>query len=135
MIIVTLTQHPIKAMFRGTGNLGAAFKRGFGEWVDGMISGSRNMIGIGVATGAAGIIVGTMSLTGAHQVVGEFVEFLSGGSLIVMLILVAVMSLILGMGLPTTANYIVVSSLMAPVILTLGAAKPTGGVSSARMPK
>jgi hypothetical protein len=53
--------------------------------------------------------------------VGEFVEFLSGGNLIVMLILVAVMSLVLGMGLPTTANYIVVSSLMAPVILTLGA--------------
>ena len=80
------------------------------------------MIGIGVATGAAGIIIGTISLTGAHQVVGEFVEFLSGGSLIMMLILVALMSLILGMGLPTTANYIVVSSLMAPVILTLGAA-------------
>jgi TRAP transporter 4TM/12TM fusion protein len=122
MIVVTLTQHPLKAIMRGTGNLGAAFSRGVGEWVDGMISGSRNMIGIGVATGAAGIIVGTISLTGAHQVVGEFVEFLSGGSLIIMLLLVAVMSLILGMGLPTTANYIVVSSLMAPVILTLGAA-------------
>lgn len=122
MIVVALTQHPIKSIFRGTGQLGPAFKRGFDEWVDGMISGSRNMIGIGVATGAAGIIVGTISLTGAHQVVGEFVEFLSGGSLILMLILVAVMSLILGMGLPTTANYIVVSSLMAPVILTLGAA-------------
>ena len=53
--------------------------------------------------------------------IGEFVEFLSGGSLILMLILVALMSLILGMGLPTTANYIVVSSLMAPVIITLGA--------------
>jgi hypothetical protein len=79
------------------------------------------MISIAVATGAAGIIVGTISLTGAHQVIGEFVEFLSGGSLIFMLLLVAVMSLILGMGLPTTANYIVVSSLMAPVIITLGA--------------
>ena len=122
MITVALTQHPIKSIMRGNGDLGSAFRRGVGEWVDGMISGSRNMIGIGVATGAAGIIVGTISLTGAHQVVGEFVEFLSGGSLIVMLILVAVMSLILGMGLPTTANYIVVSSLMAPVILTLGAA-------------
>ena len=122
MIVVALTQHPLKAIFRGSGQLATAFKRGVSEWVDGMISGSRNMIGIGVATGAAGIIVGTISLTGAHQVVGEFVEFLSGGSLILMLILVAVMSLILGMGLPTTANYIVVSSLMAPVILTLGAA-------------
>ncbi|HUV20387.1 MAG TPA: TRAP transporter permease [Gammaproteobacteria bacterium] len=121
MIIVILTQDPLKAYFRKTGNYAAAFKVGFGHWVEGMIAGSRNMISIAVATGAAGIIVGTISLTGAHQVVGEFVEFLSGGSLIFMLILVALMSLILGMGLPTTANYIVVSSLMAPVILTLGA--------------
>jgi TRAP transporter 4TM/12TM fusion protein len=121
MIFVTLTQHPLKAMFRGSGHIGAALKRGIDQCVEGMIAGSRNMIGIGVATGAAGIIVGTISLTGAHQVVGEFVEFLSGGVLIVMLLLVAVMSLILGMGLPTTANYIVVSSLMAPVIVALGA--------------
>jgi TRAP transporter 4TM/12TM fusion protein len=121
MIIVILTQDPIKAYFRGTGNYAAAFRVGVGHWIEGMIAGSRNMISIAVATGAAGIIVGTISLTGAHQVVGEFVEFLSGGSLIFMLILVALMSLILGMGLPTTANYIVVSSLMAPVILTLGA--------------
>ena len=122
MVIVSLTQHPIKAFFRGSGNYRAAFETGKAAWIDGMIAGSRNMISISVATGAAGIIVGTISLTGAHQVVGEFVEFLSGGYLIVMLLLVAVMSLILGMGLPTTANYIVVSSLMAPVIITLGAA-------------
>ena len=87
-----------------------------------MIAGSRNMIGIGVATAAAGVIIGTISLTGAHQVIGEFVEYLSGGSLMLMLFLVAVMSLILGMGLPTTANYIVVSSLMAPVIVSLAEA-------------
>ncbi|MEM7195966.1 MAG: TRAP transporter permease [Pseudomonadota bacterium] len=122
MIIVTFTQDAIKSFFRGSGNYGAAFRKGYRDWVDGMMAGSRNMISIAVATGAAGIIVGTISLTGAHQVVGEFVEFLSGGHLIVMLLLVAIMSLILGMGLPTTANYIVVSSLMAPVIITLGAA-------------
>ena len=121
MITVSLTQHPLKALFRKTGNIAAEFRHGYDQWVQGMIAGSRNMISIGVATGAAGIIVGTISLTGAHQVVGEFVEFLSGGHLLVMLILVAVMSLILGMGLPTTANYIVVSSLMAPVIVALGA--------------
>ena len=121
MIAVTLTQHPLKAMMRGSGDLGGAFRRGWGEWIEGMVSGSRNMVPIAVATGAAGIIIGTISLTGAHQVIGEFVEFLSGGNLIVMLLLVAVMSLILGMGLPTTANYIVVSSLMAPVILALAA--------------
>lgn len=121
MVTVALTQHPLKAFFRGSGDFARVFRQGVDEWVEGMIAGSRNMIGIGVATGAAGIIVGTIALTGAHQVVGEFVEFLAGGQLLVMLLLVAVMSLILGMGLPTTANYIVVSSLMAPVIVALGA--------------
>ncbi len=121
MITVALTQHPIKAVMRGEGDLVSAWRRGWREWLEGMVSGSRNMIGISVATGAAGIIVGTISLTGAHQIVGELVEFLSGGNLMIMLLLVAVMSLILGMGLPTTANYIVVSSLMAPVILALAA--------------
>ena len=112
MITVALTQHPLKVIMRGSGDFSAACRRGVSDWLDGMIAGSRNMIGISVATGAAGIIVGTISLTGAHQVVGELVEFLSGGHLMIMLVLVAVMSLILGMGLPTTANYIVVSSLI-----------------------
>ena len=86
-----------------------------------MIAGSRNMISIGIATAAAGVIVGSISLTGVHGIVGQFVEFLSGGNLLIMLILVALMSLILGMGLPTTANYLVVAGLMAPVIVALGA--------------
>ena len=121
MIFVALTQHPLKALFRGGQGMKGSFRRGFLEWMEGMISGSRNMISIGIATAAAGVIVGSISLTGAHAVVGEFVELLSGGNLLVMLVLVAIMSLILGMGLPTTANYLVVSSLMAPVIVALGA--------------
>ncbi len=121
MIFVAVTQHSLKAFFRGEGEFGAKLKQGFNQCVDGMISGSRNMISIGIATAAAGIIVGSISLTGAHAMVGQLVEFLSGGSLLLMLILVAIMSLILGMGLPTTANYLVVSSLMAPVIVALGA--------------
>ncbi len=121
MSLLALTHHPIKALFRGTGNLGAEFMVGAREWTEGMISGSRNMISIGIATGAAGIIIGTVSLTGAHQVIGALVETMAGGSLMFMLLLVAVMSLILGMGLPTTANYIIVSSLMAPIIVTVGA--------------
>lgn len=121
MIFIALTQRPIKAMFRGSGHFIGEAAQGVKDTINGVVAGARNMIGIGVATGAAGIIVGTISLTGAHQVVGELVEFLSGGSLLVMLVLVAVMSLLLGMGLPTTANYIVVSSLMAPVVVSLGA--------------
>ncbi|NNF77137.1 MAG: TRAP transporter permease, partial [Rhizobiales bacterium] len=121
MSIVAVTHRPIKAIMRGESDVMGGFKLGVSEWINGMIAGSRNMISIGIATGAAGVIIGSISLTGAHQVIGEFVEFLSGGNLLFMLMLVAVMSLILGMGLPTTANYIVVSSLMAPVIVALGA--------------
>ncbi|MDQ2090228.1 TRAP transporter permease [Marimonas arenosa] len=119
MIFVMLTQHPLKAMFRGEGL--SDWARGWREFLDGMISGSRNMIGIAVATGTAGIIVGTVSLTGAHQVIGEFIEVISGGNLLLMLIFVALFSLVLGMGLPTTATYIVITSLMAPVIIAVGA--------------
>ncbi|UYV36517.1 TRAP transporter permease [Rhodobacteraceae bacterium D3-12] len=120
MIIIALTHRPLKAFFRG-GNVGGEGSAGWQDFVAGLILGARNMIGIGVATGAAGIIVGTISLTGAHQVIGQVIEILSGGNLIILLLLVAVLSLILGMGLPTTANYIVVSSLMAPVIVSVGA--------------
>mgnify|MGYP001032363726 CR=1 FL=1 len=119
MIFVMLTQHPLKAMLRGEGL--SDWVRGWKEFLDGMIAGSRNMIGIAVATGTAGIIVGTVSLTGAHQVIGELIETISGGSLLLMLIFVALFSLVLGMGLPTTATYIVITSLMAPVIIEVGA--------------
>ena len=120
MATVLVTQHPLKAWFRGEGQWSERFQQGMQDLWRGLANGAENMIGIGVATGVAGVIIGTVSLTGAHQVIGEFVEMLSGGSLILMLLLVAVMSLLLGMGLPTTANYIVVSSLMAPVIVSLG---------------
>ena len=121
IIFVMLTQKPIQALFRGAGGLGAATRSGAMDLIDGLAAGARNMIGIGVATAAAGIIVGTVSLTGIGLVMTEIVELLSGGNLMLMLFLVAVISLILGMGLPTTANYIVVSTLMAPVVVELGA--------------
>ncbi|MCK0142861.1 TRAP transporter permease [Aliiroseovarius sp. F20344] len=118
---ILLTQKSLKAMFRGEGDPVGRLREGVGDLVEGMIDGSRNMIGIGLATATAGIIVGTVSLTGIGQVMADFVEFLSGGNLILMLVFVAILSLILGMGLPTTANYIVVSSLMVSVVVELGA--------------
>ncbi|HET6397918.1 MAG TPA: TRAP transporter permease, partial [Pseudoxanthomonas sp.] len=121
MIFVLLTQRPLRAALRREGGLGGAFRQGAADLVDGLATGARNMIGIGVATAAAGIIVGTVSLTGIGLVMTELVEALSGGNLMLMLVLVAVISLVLGMGLPTTANYIVVSTLMAPVVVELGA--------------
>ncbi len=122
LIFILLTQKPLKAFFRKSGNYMAEIKSGFMDLIEGMIAGSRNMIGIGIATATAGIIVGTVTLTGVGQVMAELVEFVSGGNLILMLVFVGILSLILGMGLPTTANYIVVSSLMAGVVVELGAA-------------
>lgn len=121
MVFVAVTHRSLKAMFRGESAFVNQTIAGFKDFVAGLESGARNMIGIGVATGAAGIIVGTISLTGAHQIIGQVIEVISGGNLIILLVLVAILSLILGMGLPTTANYIVVSSLMAPVIVSVGA--------------
>jgi hypothetical protein len=120
MFVILLTQHPIKAMFRGQNDFANQAKIGFLELIQGLIDGARNMIGIGLATATAGVIVGTVSLTGVGQVMADLVEFLSGGNLIAMLVLVGILSLILGMGLPTTANYIVVSTLMVGVVQELG---------------
>ncbi len=121
MMFIVVTQRPILALLRRHGGVAAAARRGVDELFHGLVAGARNMIGIGVATAAAGIVVGTVTLTGIGLVMTEFVEFISGGNVMLMLIFTAAISLILGMGLPTTANYIVVSTLMAPVIVTLGA--------------
>lgn len=120
LVFIITTQRPAKAFFRKSGNLEASIKQGFVELFDGLVTGARNMIPIGIATAAAGIIVGVVSLTGVGQVLTEVVEILSGGSVILILLYTAVISLILGMGLPTTANYIVVASLMVKVIQDLG---------------
>lgn len=121
MLLILLTQNVLKALFRKNGGLGAEIVRGISEISEGLVTGARNMIGLAAAMGIAGIIVGAVTLTGVGQVMAEFVEFLSGGNLLAMLFFVALISIVLGMGLPTTANYIVVSSLMAGVVVELGA--------------
>ncbi len=121
MIFVLLTHKYLKGLMRGENHLVQYWAEGWNDFKEGMVAGSRNMIGIGIATAAAGLIIGAVTLTGVGLILAEVVEYISGGSLIVMLLLTAGISLLLGMGLPTTANYIVVSSLMAPVIVTLGA--------------
>ena len=79
------------------------------------------MTSVGIATATAGIIVGTVSLTGIGLVMTEIVEAVSGGNLMLMLIMTAIICLILGMGMPTTASYVVVATLMAPVLVELAA--------------
>lgn len=121
LMFILITQRPIIAWFRGRGDLANATSQGLLDLRNGLVTGARNMIGIGIATAAAGIIVGTVTLTGIGLVMTDLVELISGGNLMLMLLLVALICLILGMGLPTTANYIVVSTLMAPVVVELGA--------------
>ena len=121
LIFIVLTQGTLKAFFRRVNDPSLSFAMGWKNLISGMVAGARNMIGIGVATAAAGIVVGTVTLTGIGLVMTEFVEFISGGNLVLILLFTAGISLLLGMGLPTTANYIVVSTLMAPVIVELGA--------------
>ena len=121
LICIVLTQRPLKGLIRKVSGAEFSFSQGWNDLINGMVSGAKNMIGIGVATSAAGIVVGTVTLTGIGLVMTEFVEFISGGNLVLILLFTAGISLLLGMGLPTTANYIVVSTLMAPVIVSLGA--------------
>ncbi|WP_028574571.1 TRAP transporter permease [Desulfonatronovibrio hydrogenovorans] len=101
--------------------IGKSFLAGIQDIWSGLISGARNMISVGVATATAGIIVGVVTITG---LVGRFInviDTLAMGNVVLMLILTAMTSLILGMGMPTTANYIIMATLTAPVIVHLGA--------------
>ncbi|EJO95134.1 TRAP transporter, 4TM/12TM fusion protein [Ectopseudomonas mendocina DLHK] len=121
LVFILITQRPLLSWLRTDGSHDhGSFKDGVIDLREGLIAGARNMIGIGIATAAAGIIVGAVSQTGVGLVLADLVELLSMGNLLLMLLLTAFLSLILGMGLPTTANYIVVSSLLAPVVVALG---------------
>jgi TRAP transporter 4TM/12TM fusion protein len=121
LIVILLTQKPLLAYFRGEASPLQRVRQGWLDLIEGLELGARNMIGIGIATACAGIIVGTVSVTGLGLVMTDLVETISAGNVVGMLALVAVVCLILGMGMPTTASYIIVSTLMAPVVVELGA--------------
>ncbi len=121
LIFIMLTQRPLIAFFRGERSLGAPIREGIDDLIVALGSASRNMTSVGIATAAAGIIVGTVALTGIGLVLTEIVETASGGSLTIMLILTAFICLLLGIGMPTTANYVVVATLMAPVVVEVAA--------------
>ena len=99
-----------------------AFTYGLAQIYAGMVAGAKNMIGIAIAVGTAGIIVGAVSSTGLNNALVGVVEAVSGGNVYILLIMTAFLCLLLGMGLPTTANYLVVASLMAGVLVELGSA-------------
>ncbi|PIE16253.1 MAG: C4-dicarboxylate ABC transporter [Rhodobacterales bacterium] len=121
MTAIILTQKPLTAWFRGELSGGSQLAEGGRDLFEGFVAGSRNMVGIAVAMGAAGIIVGVVSLTGLGLLMTEIINVVSGGNVMIMLLFTAIMCVVLGMGLPTTANYIVVASVMAQPLVTLAA--------------
>lgn len=120
LVVLMLTQRPLILLLRSQ-PLGDSWRAGMRDVVGGLTDGSRNMIGIGVATATAGIIVGGITLTGLGLRMTEFVEFVSQGNVMAMLLFIAFACLVLGLGVPTTANYVLVATLMAPVVVELGA--------------
>jgi TRAP transporter 4TM/12TM fusion protein len=105
---------------RGKIDFKTAVIRIFKILIEGTVKGSQNMIPVALATAAAGIIVGIVNM-GMGGMITQIVESLAGGNIFILLLITAVASLILGMGLPTTATYIVMASLTAPIIVQIGA--------------
>jgi TRAP transporter 4TM/12TM fusion protein len=87
---------------------------------NGLMAGSKNMLTVALATATAGIVVGIVNM-GIGSMIVQIVEVLSGGNVFLLLLITAIASLIIGMGLPTTATYIVMASITVPVIVKLSA--------------
>ncbi|MFT0849394.1 TRAP transporter fused permease subunit [Achromobacter sp. F4_2707] len=120
MLFQMVTQRPLIAFFRKESII-QPLMQGFYEAVVGLQEGARNMVGIAIACGTAGLIVGAITLTGLGLRMTAFVELVSMGNVLVMLFFTAAVCLVLGLGMPTTANYILMATLMAPVVVELGA--------------
>jgi len=118
LAVLIVIQNLVRAYIAKESLLGS-IKLSLRQLWDALVAGGRNMMGIGVAVSAAGIIVGVVAM-GLGGLLVEVIDTIAGGNLVILLIITAITSLILGMGLPTTANYIVMASLTAPVIVTLG---------------
>lgn len=100
--------------------LGGATRFGWRRAIDALVAAVRGTVQVAAACAAAGIVVGVASLTGIGLRMSEFIITFSGGHLPVALVLTAIGSIILGMGLPTTAAYVVLAALGAPALTELG---------------
>ena len=97
-------------------------KLGINQIIAGLEKGAINMISVSIAIATAGIIVGAVASTGLSNNLIIIVEAISGGNIIILLALTAVLCIVLGMGLPTTANYLVVAALMSHVVVEVAGA-------------
>jgi len=97
-------------------------KNSYNKIVTGLEKGALNMVSVAIAIATAGIIVGAVASTGLSNNLIIIVEAIAGDSIVTLLLLTALLCIILGMGLPTTANYLVVAALMAQVVVEVGGA-------------
>jgi TRAP transporter 4TM/12TM fusion protein len=115
LILVNLVNKIFKQL-----NLREAIKIWFNETVVGFEKGALNMVGVGIAIATAGIIVGAVGSTGLSTNLIIVIESIAKDNVAILLFLTIILCLLLGMGLPTTANYVVVASLMAAVLVDVG---------------
>ncbi len=97
-----------------------AFKEWFNQTIVGCEKGALNMVAVGIAIATAGIIVGAVGSTGLSTNLIIVIESIAKDNVTILLFLTIILCLLLGMGLPTTANYVVVASLMATVLVDVG---------------
>ncbi len=119
LALLMLIVDPIKA-YMNKQPLKPAIQEAIVNLLASLSAGAKNMCGVALATASAGVIVGVISL-GLGQQITYLVELLSGGNVFILIGITALASLILGMGLPTTANYIIMASLTAPIMVQAGA--------------
>ena len=119
------------SLFRGSRRegFGVIVRRGGGlrlrDYLAALEGGARSVIGVALACGVAGTIAGMITLTGIGLKMGAGLTGLAGGSILLLLIFTMLSSIILGMGVPTTANYLITSTIMAPIVAkALAAALP-----------
>jgi TRAP transporter 4TM/12TM fusion protein len=89
------------------------------EMVEVLKTGARNVLAVAIACGMAGVIVGTVTLTGLGLKFATGLAALAGGNIILLLFFTMLSSIILGMGVPTTANYLITSTICAPALIVM----------------
>ena len=117
--ISLITVNLIYILIKNT-NFKVALKTWFNQTIVGFEKGALNMVGVGIAIATAGIIVGAVGSTGLSTNLIIVIESIAKDNIAILLSLTIILCLLLGMGLPTTANYVVVASLMATVLVDVG---------------
>lgn len=104
----------------GSAMLRASTRMNFYDIVDGLIKGARGALGVIIACASAGMIIGIVTKTGVGLKLASALVTVAAGNFMLLLLCTMLTSLILGMGVPTTANYVITSTIAAPALIQLG---------------